>query len=177
MTSRGGGRFERTLSSVTICSDDKVHAHHYLEPMVFKADWTGQVKKWLQGQVQVGVEESRWQSLCRGAPVQWDGGWREASSCKGSHPPPSPIPRTYLGQQHINLCDSVPVQFRSIKQPHIVAPTVVFYGGCKSGSGPYRGAKQRRDRRMEWTNMGASLGKKSSLCCLVGDSIGSLGPP
>ena len=94
--------------------------------MVFKADWTGQVKKRLQGRVQVGVEESRWQSLCRGAPVQWDGEGREASSRKGSHPPPSLIPRTYLGQQHINLCDSVPIQFRSIKQPHIVAPTVLF---------------------------------------------------
>lgn len=124
MTSWGG--FERTLSSATICSDDKVHAHHDLEPMVFRANWIGQVKNWLLGQVQVGVEELCQQSLWRGAPVQWDRGWREASSHKGSHPPASPIPRTYLGQQHINLCDYVPIQFRSIKQPHFVAPTVVF---------------------------------------------------
>lgn len=167
MTSGGGrgGGFERTLSSATICSDDKVHARHDLEPMVFKADWIGQVKNWLQGQVQVGVEESSRQSCWRGAPVQWDGGWREPSSHKGSHPPASPIPRTYLGQQHINLCDYVPIQFRC----------GLFMAAASLALSLTERSQAKKSRRMEWTNMGAGFGRKSFLRCLVGGSTDSLG--
>lgn len=160
------------LSTAAIDLDDKIRAHWFVKiwspsSSMLTPDWpsegqtTGQIRRRSRGGKSAEPLEV---STC----AVWLGGWREASCHKAAHPPAFPVPLEHTWDSDI-LISMTMFPFDSDQLNNCASLLLLwsFSGGYTMGSGLYRGARQRRQKRMGWTNIAVDIDKTCSLCSLL----------